>query len=195
VSLIAIPRPPRSAGQQEIRLEAEVRLPGGELHRAARDLVFSESTTALFEVARSGERSLTLVVEAREVLETVLSSRPEVGVPVVLALEVEWIEQGRSSSLESNRLSTFVGEEVSYSFRLGETGEAEALDVRLLPLGIFGDLIQVRAEVTGSVPREDRLELVSRSEQWMISRGRSSTLDLSAGEPPTGFRFVVTPQF
>ena len=110
-------------------------------------------------------------------------------------LEVVRVAGDRSTSLETNRLSTFVGQEVAYSFRLGETGQAEALEVRVTPLGIYGTLIQVQAEVSGSIPRDGALEVVSRSERWMISRGRSSALDVTKGDPSTGFRFVVTPQF
>lgn len=195
VTVVAIARPAASQAAHLLRLEGVVERPDGQRDSSSRDLEFTESTTALFELAREDERSLTLAVEAEDVRETVFAARPQVGVPVVMHLEVEWIEDGQSSSLETNRLSTFVGEPVSYSFRLGETGEAEALEVRLTPVGIFGDVIQVQAEVTGSVPRAGGLELVSKSERWMISRGRSAALDVAAGEPPIGFRFSVTPRF
>lgn len=194
VAILAITRPPQGAANA-VRLEATVALPGGERHTASRDLVFDESATVLFEVARSDERSLTLAIEAEEVRETVFSARPTAGDPVVLNVEVAWQENGQSTSLETNRLSTFVGEEVSYAFRLGETGSAEALEVRLKPLGVFGDVLQLRAEISGSIPRNGKLEVLSRSEQWMVSRGESSALDVTTGDPPVGFRFVVTPRF
>jgi hypothetical protein len=170
-------------------------LPDGRRRESSRDLAFFGSTTALFELARMEEQALTLAVEAESVQETVVSARPLVGSPVVMNVEVEWLEDGQATSLESNRLSTFVGEAVSYSFRLGETGTAVALELRLIPQKIFGDVIQVRAEVSGSIPRADALEMVSRGERWMISRGQSSSLDVATGEPPIGFRFVVTPDF
>ena len=76
-----------------------------------------------------------------------------------------------------------------------KTHATEGLDVRLTPLRIYGDLIQVRAEVTGSVARNGVPDWLSRSEQWMISRGESAALEVLEGEPPTGYRFIVTPRF
>lgn len=176
-----------------IRLEARLELPDGRVQESSRDLICAEKATALFELARVDGRSLTLAVEAERLRQTVFSARPSVGQPVLLHLEVLWLEDSRATSLETNRLSTFLGESVSYSFKLGETGQS--LEVRLLPQRIFGDLIELRAEVSGSVLRGERLELVSRNEQWMLSQGQSSSLDVGASEPPTGFRFVVTPSF
>ena len=195
VTLIATALPPQAGWETRIRLEGRVVLPDGRRREASRDLAFTGSTTALFELARIEEQALTLAVEAESVTETVVSARPVVGPPVVMHIEVEWLEDEQVISLESNRLSTFVGEAVSYSFRLGETGTAVALELRLIPQKIFGDVIQVRAEISGSIPRADRLELVSRGQRWMISRGQSSSIDVATGEPPIGFRFVVTPEF
>ncbi len=193
VSRVVLRVPPSTS--DVVRLEARLELPGGRVQESSRDLTCAEQVTAFFELARVDGRPLTLAVEAERLRDTVLVARSSVGRPVLLHLEVLWLADGRETSLETNRLSTFLGEPVSYSFRLGESGSAESLEVRLLPLRISGELIELRAEVSGSVPRGEQVELVSRSEQWMLSHGQSSSLDAAAGEPPTGFRFVVTPTF
>ena len=195
VAIVAMSRPPQPGVAHTIRLEANVELPDGSRHRSMRDLAFDENTTALFEVARYDEKTLTLAIEAEAVQETVLSARPTAGAPVVFHVDVQWLEEGRAESLETNRLSTFVGEDVTYSFKLGEMGVAEALELKLTPLAIYDDVMQLRAEVTGSVPREGAPEVLSRSESWLVSRGESSALDVAEGEPKSGFRFVVTPRF
>jgi hypothetical protein len=102
----------------------------------------------------------------------------------------------RVDSLETNRLSTFVGEPVSYSFRLGSPGQAESAQLTLTPQQILGDVVRVEVDVTATLPgaQEEPL-LVSRTEQWVTSRGASSTISLATGEPPSGYRFVVTPRF
>lgn len=195
VTIAATARPPQPGATHTIRLDATVELPDGSRLRSSRDMAFDDSTTALFELARRDERSLTVAVEAETVQETVVFSRPTAGAPVVFHVDVQWLQEGRSESLETNRLSTFVGEEVSYSFRLGEMDVAEALELRLTPIAVFDDVVQLRAEVSGSVPREGAPEVLSRTESWLLSRGESSTLDVTSGEPKTGFRFVVTPRF
>jgi hypothetical protein len=195
VTLIATHRPPQSGAPHALRLEGKLELPDGARKRASRDLAFDGSTTALFELARFDERSLTLVIEANVEIETVFAARPVVGRPVVMNLEVEWLESGAGRTLETNRLSTFIGESVSYSFHMSGSEGAEGLEIRLTPLRIYGDLIQVQAEISGSVPHEGARKLLSRSEQWMISRGESSAFEIAEGEPPTGYRFIVTPRF
>jgi hypothetical protein len=193
--LIVTHRPPQSGAPHALRLEGKLELPDGSRLKSSRDLAFDGSTTALFELARFDERSLTLVIEANVETEMVFAARPVIGRPVVMNLEIEWLESGEGRTLETNRLSTFVGESVSYSFHMSSNESTEGLEIRLTPLRIYGDLIQVRAEISGSVPRDEAPELLSRTEQWMISRGESSAFEIAEGEPPTGYRFIVTPRF
>jgi len=195
VTLIATHLPPQNAASHALRLDGKLELPDGIRSSSSRDLAFNESTTALFELARFDERSLTLVVEADVEIETVFASRPAVGRPVVMNLEIEWLESGEGRPLETNRLSTFVGESVGYSFHMSGSEGEQGLEIRLTPLRIYGDLIQVRAEISGSVPRNGVPALLSRSEQWMISRGESSAFEIAEGDPPTGYRFLVPPRF
>jgi hypothetical protein len=195
VRIRAQARPPVETGGQLVRLEAAVERPDGSKSRSSREIGFEEATTALFEVDRTGGAGLTLVVEAEIERERTLAVRSTVGAAVVFHLEVRRLEATGEVELETNRLSTFVGEPVTYSFRLGDTVEAESLRVELTPLGLYGDLIQVEIDVDGKLRDGTGVRLVNRHERWLGSRGESTSVDVSAGDPPTGFRFVVAPEF
>jgi hypothetical protein len=181
-----------------VRLESEVRLPGETAPlRAAREIIFSsETTTALFEVARHENRVLTLALtgELTRVIEYV--PRPVVGAPVLFLLDIEWVEDGDAQILETNRLNTFIGQSVGYSFQLGESGQAASLSIRLLPIQIVGNTVRLEVDVSGTLPDpEGGVVVVSRKEQWLSTRGTTTAFDLASGEPPTGFRFLVRPRF
>jgi hypothetical protein len=113
----------------------------------------------------------------------------------LLELEIQRVIDGRTVSLERNELRTFVGATVSYSFRLGKVGEADSVLVRLTPLKVSGDVATVRVELTGSLPGGDTTQMVSRSEKWFCSRRVASTIPLESGDPPNGYRFLVTAHF
>jgi hypothetical protein len=187
-----------TAAGHVVRLESELQRPDGTVTaRAKRDIAFfSDTTTALFEVARAGDRVLTLAIAGELTRQTTYTALPVVGAPVQFELDIEWVEQGVAVTLETNYLSTFVGQSVSYAFRLGEVGEAESASVRLLPVRLLGDAVRIEVDVTATLPDPERgVVLVSRQEQWLSTKGTTSTLSLASGEPPTGFRFVVTPRF
>jgi hypothetical protein len=195
VRLAIAPRPATAGAPHVLAFEAAVELPDGGRIRSQREVRFEDSTTALYDVCRVGERVLTLALVAEWSRESTLSAKRSVGAPVQLHLEVQRLAGGEAISLETNRLNTFVGEPVTYSFRLGEPGVADALRVRLLPTGVFGDLARIEIEVSGTLPDGASVALLSRSEAWMTSRGATSALSVATGEPPTGFRFLVTPYF
>ena len=181
-----------------VRLEAEMLDDAGAvLSRAAREMLFSgETATALFEVARRGDRVLTLAVEAERALEVGFSAYPVIGAPVQFRVEIQWVERGEPVTLETNVLNSFIGQPVSYAFRLGATGEAEALSLRLNPARLVGDTLRIEVEVSGTLPDADgEVTVVGRTEQWISSPDALSTLSLAEGDPPTGFRFLVTPRF
>jgi hypothetical protein len=187
-----------SATGQTVRIESELTPAGGGAATSARkEIAFtSDTVTALFEVARDGDRVLTLAVEGELTHRRRYAAYPVVGAPVQFRVDVEWIEQGRAVTLETNRLNTFVGQSVGYSFRLGEIGEAEAASVRLLPVRLLGDTLRIEVELSGMLPDPERgLVAVSRREQWLSTQGTTSELSLADGDPPTGFRFLVTPLF
>ena len=182
--------------ERKVRLESELTTPGGQTLRASRVLAFGESTSALFDVARLDGRPLTLAIEAEHVLKLVPSPPPTVGRPVQFHIEILRVFGEQAISLETNRLSTFVNEPVAYSFRLGEPGVAESVQLQLLPVSVVGDMIRVALDVSATLPGEGGEPLLfSRNEQWAMTRGAGSSFTLATGDPATGFRFVVTPRF
>ncbi len=182
-----------------VRLESELVEPNGRTRRATRDLAFEDETasiTTLFEVARVASGPLILAVAGEVTTRTSLSARPVVGPPVQFLLEIQWFENGKSTSLETNQMHTFVGQSVTYSFQLGRPGEAESGSVRLLPVQLVGDSLRIEVDLTGTLPDgEGSVALISRTEEWLSTSGATSSLTLEAGEPPKGFRFRVTPRF
>jgi hypothetical protein len=195
VLLRASPRPPRSGVRHVVLLEAEVTMPDGRQERSKRELVFDEEYTSLFDVRREGNRSLILAIEAVHHRETRLAVRREIGEPMQFQLEIQRVEGDNFVSLETNRLNTFVGDSVSYSFRLGEKGQGESLTVNLTPRRLYGDLARISIEVSGMLEDGDTISMISRQEDWMTTRGSTSSLSVAAGDPPAGFRFLVTPWF
>jgi hypothetical protein len=139
---------------------------------------------------------LTLAIAGELTQQRRYTARPEVGPRVSFELQVRWFERGESVTLETNQLNTFVGQQVSYAFRLGETGKAAALTVRLTPARLVGQTLRVEAEVDGTLPGDDETVVaVARKEEWLTSAGTSSVLSLAEGEPPTGFQFVVIARY
>jgi hypothetical protein len=195
LQLSAQERPPTAGQDHAVALEAVLKLADGRRAKSTRSHAFSDTSTFLFEVYREGELPLTLVVEASTVLETTVSTEPEVGDPILLLLEIQRVESGRSISLETDRLSTFVGQPVSYSFRMGDQADAESVLVQFKPLRLLGEIAEIQVELSGKLPSPDGLQVISRTEQWIASRGAQSTLSFESGEPPTGYRFLVTAQF
>lgn len=194
VRLRAMERPPPPGQDHAIQIEADLTLPDGARRHSTRSLSFVDSTTALFEVARVGERPLALAIEAECTREPQLSAQPVSGRPVVMRLEIQRLQAGQSVLLETNHLSTFVAEPVFYSFHLGGPAEA-SLRVQLTPLRLFDDVAQIEVEVSGAIPDGDGLAVISRKEHWVASRGATSSLTVAAGQPPVGYRFLVTPDF
>src|SRR6185295_14874866 len=162
---------PENASQR-VHLEATLETPGRDLAHAERDITFLDTMLAFFEVARDGPRPLTLAVEASHTSEDVLSARPVIGAPVVLALEIARLENGSSIPLETNRLHTFVGESVGYAFRYGEGDETVSLEIRLLPVQLTSEVARVEIEVSGRLGSL----VISRHEQWVTTKEATSSL-------------------
>ncbi len=182
-----------------VHLESELVEANGRTTRITRELTFegeTASTTILFEVARVEGGPLTLAVAGEVTKRMSVSAYPAVGPPIQFLLEIQWFENGNSTSLETNQLNTFVGQPVSYSFRLGQPGEVQSGSVRLLPAQLVGDTLRIEVDISGTLPdAEGSMALISRTEEWLSTSGATSSLDLEAGEPPRGFRFRVTPRF
>ena len=61
--------PPREGGTFAVDFDGRLTLPDGSTVHAARSISFDDETTALFEVYRYGDRSLTLAVKATATTE------------------------------------------------------------------------------------------------------------------------------
>jgi hypothetical protein len=97
--------------------------------------------------------------------------------------------------LETNELHTFVGQSVEYSFRMGQDAGLEAVRLSVLPVSISGDVVTIDAEISGALPGADGTVLSSRKQRIVASRGATSPITATAGTPPAGYRFQVTPDF
>ena len=178
-----------------VALEAELILPDGSKVRSSTRFDFHDGTTSLFEVYRIDDNPLTLIVEAEASEETIVSRGGTVGPPVRFLLEIQRVQDGRTISLETDFLQTFVGEAVSYGFRLGDTPEADAARLQLKPVRLSGDLLEIEVEIDGTLPVDEELVILARREDWIASRGVVSTFAFESGDPPVGYRFLVTADF
>jgi hypothetical protein len=186
-----------SAGSTKhlVALEALLTLPDGSKVRSSTRFDFDERTTALFEVYRIEGNALTLIVEAEASEETIISRGGAIGPPVRFFLEIQRVQDGKTISLETNLLQTFVGEAVSYGFRLGDTPASDAARLSLRPVRMSGELLEIEVEIDGTLPMDEELVVLGRRESWIASRGVVSTFSFESGEPPEGYRFLVTADF
>jgi len=183
-----------ASDQHHLSLEAILTLPGGREVRAQRALWFADRTTSLFEIYRDGDRPLTLAIEATSEEQTTFAGKSGGGTPLVLTLEIERVIEGKSTLVETNHLRTLTGESVFYSFSLGG-GDADSVRVELTPRRLLETIAEIEIDVTGRIPGKEGPQLVSRRERLLISRGTTSTLAVESGDPPTGYRFLVTPRY
>lgn len=178
-----------------VDLDARLDLPDGRTVHASRAVRFDEDETVLFEVYRIDDKSLTLAVEAKASTETVISKLPSPGSMVRFRLEILRVLGERTVSLETNFLNTLLGEPVSYAFRLDNKPGADAASITIEPLELHGDIATIEIEVSGKLLLEDEVVMIGRNERWLASRGATLTLAFEAGEPPTGYRFLLTARF
>jgi hypothetical protein len=178
-----------------VNFDARLTLPDRTTVHSSRSVSLDERATALFEVYRLGDRSLTLALGLEASRQTVVVAQRAPGSQVRFRVEVVRVDAGRQVSLESNHLNTLVGEPVSYSFRLGEAPDADAVSVTLLPTELHADIAEIDVSVSGRLPLDGDLTVISRSERWLASRDATSTLAFESGDPPTGYRFLVTARF
>ena len=178
-----------------LELRAVVALPGGRSIRSERTLSFGVPTTTLFEIYREGDTPLVLALRIEGRTETRFVTTSEYTEPVKLRLQIQRVVDGDAITLENDLLQTFVDEPVVYEFRLGRVAEADAARIELLPLRIVGDIIELEMDVSGQLPLDGELTVVSRRRKLLATRGAASTMSFETGEPPSGYRFVVVPDF
>ena len=191
----AIEAPPSPGAAHTVNLDARLVLPDRTTVHTARSVSIDERGTALFEVYRLGERSLTLALQLEATRETVVAAARAPGSQVRFRVEIVRVVEGRQVSLENNYLNTLVGEPVSYSFRLAETRDADAVSVTLKPTRLHADIAEIDVDVAGRLPLGSELVVIGRTEHWLASRDATSTLAFESGEPPSGYRFLITARF
>jgi hypothetical protein len=182
-------------GEHRLLLEAELGLPGGRTARVERVLTLADGTTSLVEVYREADQGLTLAVKAERRVVGLGVPEPEVGGQVAFRLEVEGIRGDRVVPLETNHLTTFVGHPIEYSFERGQGEGRESLRLSLTPVRTSAEIVELRVEVSGTLPGAAGRALLDRQETLLASRRATSNLTVTSGEPPSGYRFRITPEF
>jgi hypothetical protein len=207
---LVIPLPwPDPGSRGKLRLEAHGGPVGGDLEfvlesewspaaarpaRAVRKVTVEDGGTRLVEVFARDRLHLTLAVRAEHVRKPVVSP-PRPGRSVRFRLGVERLVEGATQPLESNDLDTLVGESVSYSFRRGEGDTLETLRLRLRPTRIMGEIVEVEVTFEGSLHSLGSPLYLNRREKLLTSRDAPTMFDAASGDPPTGYRFRITPEF
>jgi len=195
LELVARPGLVSADGELVLEVLARLTLADGARVQAQRTLRFTERTTALFEVYRAGEEALTVALEAEVEVVQHFTARPIPGASVRFHLEIERVLEGRVILLESNDLDTFIGEPVTYSFRLGDRPDSESAKLTLRPLRIVETMVEIEADLGGALASASDLAVIGRTERILASRDATSTIALETGTPPVGYRFRITPRF
>jgi hypothetical protein len=60
---------------------------------------------------------------------------------------------------------------------------------------LLGDLVEIKIHVSGRLPGEHGTTVIGRDENLVINRGATSPVTVTAGDPPQGYRFQITPRF
>ena len=180
---------------QEVTVAALLSLGSGRTVTAERTLSLTEGAASLFEVFGEEKARLVLAVRGERVTRPVVRESSGVGAPVRFHLVVERVIGERSIPVESNDLSSFLGEDVEYSFRRGEGAASETVRLVLNVQQILGDVAEVATDVSASLPGASAPILMSHQERLFATRGAVSTITVVNGDPPAGYRFLVTPRF
>jgi len=188
------PGPPD--GANTLALRARWTGSDGRRIESRRRLALRQGSTAFHEVLREPGRSLTLAVVAENVQRPVLAAPSAGGRRVAFELEVEKVSGEAIVPLETNFLNTFVGEPVSYAFRRGSDETLEQLSLELRPTRVDGEIVTVEFRLSGALHRGSEVPLyLSRYESLVTNLDTASTVSAAVGEPPEGYRFVITPRF
>ena len=182
-------------GDSRLDASAVLEFPGGERTKAERTFRVRDGGTELFEIYRDERQGLTLALRVhRKVLGLGVAGR-EVGDRIAFRLGVDGVRGERMVELETNYLNTFVGDTVEYSFRRGDGESGESVQLLMTPVRRHGDIVEVMVEIAGSLPGVERRLLLSRKEILITTRGATSSVTVTNGDPPAGYRFRVTPLF
>jgi hypothetical protein len=176
-----------------LRLEVPNRPPS----TLTREVELTEGGSSLVEVWAEEPERIVLVLSGEWGQKPAVRPSPASSKPVRLRLAIEAVRAERWIPLETNDLATFVGEPVTYSFRRGGSGEeAESVELTATPVRIEGDLVQMDIEIAGRLPAGPNSPLVLAERRRLVaSRGAVSSVTVTAGDPPRGYRFLFTPEF
>jgi hypothetical protein len=187
---------PADDGQAHaIRVQSSVTLPEGDPVVVDRQAVLEEGSLRFVEIYASGDRHLTLALRVEPVLRPVVLQPSGKDLPVEFRLEVSRVMEQGVVALETDTLRTFIGQRVSYSFRRGEGDDLEEVRLDLTPLGIRGDLLQLRFELQGEIRTSASPLFLSRTETVFTGRSTINDFQATSGEPALGYQFSVTPVF
>jgi hypothetical protein len=182
-------------GDAVLRCTASTTVGGTPAVVATRPVSLGEEGSSLFDIYGDGTGRILLTLRAEKVERAVVRTYVHVGDPVRFLVGVERIDGDRAVPLETNELHTFVGQSVEYSFRRGQDASLESVRLTLLPIAVSGDLITLDAAVSGALPGPDGPTLLAHHERIAASRRATSAIAATAGTPPAGYRFQVTPDF
>jgi hypothetical protein len=181
-------------GGHRVHLEAVLRPPAAPPVRLDRTVDLTEGATALLELHRRPGRTLVLALEIESDRRPVVGIPSGLGAPVVFHLTLERVRGAESLPLETNALHTLVGEGVEYAFRRGGGDAEEVLRLRLTPVRVGAEVVEVDVQLDGKLPGgQGPSEL--RRDRLLATRGSTSSFDAVAGAPPAGYRFRIRPEF
>lgn len=178
-----------------LRLACTLRFAGSRPVVTRRDLWVREASTSLIDVFTRDRERLVLSLRAEKRLEPTVKLLPNVGAPVQFRLVTEYVRGEQATQLQSNEIYSLVGEPVEYSLDLGEADTPQSVRLILTPLRITGDIVELRVEISGTLPGDEAPLVIQRSQTLVTSRGATSSVAVTAGNPPAGYRFRITPEF
>jgi len=190
-------------GTMSLKLRASLELPDGRLIQSSRQDRVQQRATILFELYRLEGKPVTLAVEATVGETWRAAGAPTVGQPVRFEVEILFVDGDSEVSVERNQLNTFEGQSVRYELAGRDDPSESSLTLRLTPIRIIGDLVEVRVQLSGKLPsrdaddgaHNDELNVVASDENVIVNRGSSTPVDITVGEPPIGYRFRISPQY
>jgi len=184
-----------SEGARRVRFRAILTLPDGRRIQATRDTVVKDHATLLFELFRQDGRPFTLAISAEISQSWEVVNAVSIGPPVRFEIELFRVEGSAHTSLERNMLHTFKNQTVRYEFKRGPEMPDEALTLRLTPVRLIGDLVEIKVNIEGRLPGDDGVTVIARDETIVVNRGTISLIEATTGDPPVGYRFQMKALF
>lgn len=179
-----------------LTVEAEWQSTDGRPQHARRTLQVRDGGAAFVELWSSGRRRLTIAVQAALELRAEPIGAPSVGAAVAFQVRISAVLPSGTVDLETNDMTTFLGQPVAYSFRRGSGREFETLRLSLVPVGIHADALEFELELTGTVrdPNGDAVSVAIRRNVF-ATEGAVTEVQAPEGLPQSGYRFAIVTAF